>query len=63
MTDEILNFYDHASVWRDPAYFSSLQKMHSNYIGKWKKPENKERVEELLIHPGTIDLLKKFNYL
>ena len=63
MTEEISNFYEHATVRRNPAYFSGLEKMHSNSIGKWKNPENKERVDELLKHPGAIDLLKKLNYL
>lgn len=63
MSDEILNFYKHASVRRNPAYFSGLQKMHSNSLGKWKKPEYKERVDELLSYPGAIELLKKFDYL
>jgi len=63
MTEEITDFYDHATVRRNPAYDSGLQKMHSNSIGKWKKPENKERVDELLSYPGALDLLKKFDYL
>jgi hypothetical protein len=63
MSDEILNFYKHASVRRNPAYFSGLQKMHSKSVGKWKKPENKKRVDEFLACPGAIDLLKKLGYL
>ena len=63
LNDEILNFYEHASVRRNPAYFSGLQKMHNNSIGKWEKPENKERVEELLACPGAMELLKKLDYL
>lgn len=63
LSEEILNFYEHASVRRNPAYFTGLEKMHSKSIGKWKKPENKERVDELLACPGAMELLKKFNYL
>lgn len=63
MTPEISDFYDHATVRRNPAYDSGLQKMHSNSIGKWKKPENRERADELLKYPGAMDLLKKFDYL
>jgi hypothetical protein len=50
-------------VRRNPAYFSGLEKMHSNSIGKWKNPENKERVNEILKHPEAIELLKEFKYL
>ena len=46
LDDRILNFYEHATVRKNPAYFSGLQKIHMNSIGKWKKPEHKERVEE-----------------
>lgn len=63
LSDEILNFFDHASVRRNPAYFTGLKKMHNKSIGKWKKTENKERVKELLAYPGAMELLKKFNYL
>lgn len=61
--DRILNFYEHASVRRNPAYFSGLQKMHSNSIGKWKKPENKERLAELLSCQGARELLEELGYL
>jgi len=63
MTEEISNFYEHATVRKNPAYFTGLEKMHSNSIGKWKTRENKERADELLNYPGAIELLKKFNYL
>lgn len=63
MTEEISNFYEHATVRKNPAYFTGLERMHSSSIGKWKNPENKERVDELLNYPGAIELLKKFEYL
>ena len=34
LVDEVLNFYEHASVQRNPAYFSGLEKMHNKSIGK-----------------------------
>jgi len=63
MSDEIINFYDHATVRKNFAYFNGLEKMHNKSIGKWKNPENSDRVEELLNYPGAIDLLKEFSYL
>lgn len=63
LSDDILNFYDHASVRKNPAYFTGLERMHNDSIGKWKKPENKERVDELLAYPGAKELLNKLNYL
>ena len=63
MTEEISNFYEHATVRKNPAYFTGLEEMHSNSIGKWKNPENRERADELLNYPGAIELLKKFDYL
>jgi hypothetical protein len=63
LSDEILNFYDHASVRRNPAYFAGLERIHRKSIGKWKNTENKERVEKLLAYPGAKDLLNKLGYL
>lgn len=63
LSDELLYFYEHASVRRNPAYFSGLEKIHSGSIGKWKKPENRERVDELLSYPGATELLKRLDYL
>jgi hypothetical protein len=63
LSDEILNFYDHARVRKSPAYYSDLEKIHSNSIGRWEKPENKKRVEELLTYPGGTDLLRELGYL
>jgi hypothetical protein len=63
LSDEILNFYEHARVRKSPAYYSGLEKMHSNSIGRWEKPENKGRVDELLAYPGATELLQKLGYL
>jgi len=62
MSEEISNFYEHATVRKNPAYFTGLEKMHNKSIGKWKDPENRDRVEELLNYPGAIELLKEFGY-
>jgi len=63
MSDEIANFYDHATVRKNPAYFTGLEKMHNKSVGKWKDPKNRDRVEELINYPGAIELLKEFGYL
>lgn len=63
MTGEILSWYDHSTVRRNPAYFSGLERLHTHSIGKWKDPAHKERVDELLRYPGALELLKKLNYI
>lgn len=63
ITDEILSWYDHSTVRRNPAYFSGLEKLHTHSIGKWKDPVYRERVDELLRYPGAIELLKKLKYI
>lgn len=44
------------------AWFHGRQKPHAGSIGKWRDPELRPRVEELLGYPGAIDLLKHYGY-
>ncbi len=45
------------------AWFSPIQGLHSNSIGKWKKPENRKRIGEVMKNKEVVKLLKKLNYL
>jgi hypothetical protein len=63
MTDEILSWFHYSTVRKNPAYFSGLEKLHSNSIGRWKDPVHRERVDALLDYPGALELLKKLNYI
>jgi hypothetical protein len=62
-TDEILHWFDHASVRKNEAWFNKVEKLHSNSIGKWQKPENKERLNEIMNDVEIVRILKKLNYL
>ncbi len=44
--------------WKKP-----VQNLHSNSIGRWKKPEHAGRVKELMNNPAAVKLLKKLNYI
>ena len=62
-TDQILNWFDHTKVRNNTAWFQSVQKIHTQSVGKWKKEENKIRVEEIMNYPEVPDLLKRLEYI
>lgn len=62
LTDQLLNWHQHASVRRNHALFSEIGKLSSRSIGKWKSPENRKRVGQLTSLPGSMELLKKYGY-
>lgn len=63
LSEEILNWYEYATVRQNNALFSEITKISSSPIGKWQNPENTERVRGLTEKPEAVALLKKFNYL
>lgn len=62
-TEELNNWFKHTNVRDSNAWFDGAQKIHSESIGKWKKKENKERVEEIMQRQEVVELLKELNYI
>ncbi|PLW93483.1 MAG: hypothetical protein C0592_05955 [Marinilabiliales bacterium] len=62
LTDEILNWHKHTEVRKNRAYFGEVKPVFKSSVEKWKKPEFKERVEELTGRPEAVKLLKYFKY-
>lgn len=62
-TGQILDWFEHTNVRNNTAWFQSVQKIHTQSVGKWKKEENKSRIEEILNYPEVPGLLKKLEYL
>lgn len=53
----------HATVRQNRAYRAPrIQKIQSQSIGKWKRPENKSRLETFEQTPGTMQLLREVGY-
>jgi hypothetical protein len=44
--------------WRQP-----LRKLSAESIGRWKKKEHAQRVEDFMKHPEAVKLMKKLNYI
>lgn len=62
-TDEILNWFDYASVRKNEAWFNKLERLHKKSIVKWNKPENAERLKNILNNEEIVRILKKLKYL
>lgn len=58
VVDEILNWYDHATFRTNSAWFGKLENIQTRSLEKWKKPENKERVDEIMSDERVQALMK-----
>lgn len=63
LTEKILNWHQYSSVRRTPALYSDISKLSNRSIGKWKRPENSQRVKQLTSIPSAMELLEKYGYL
>lgn len=63
VSEEILNWHHNATVRQNNALFSRITEINAGSIGKWRKPENSKRVNQLTKKPEAIALLEKYNYL
>ncbi len=60
----LFNWHEHATMRRSSRVDTAqTQLLMKDSIGKWKKPEYKERVEELLREPRAPEILKELAYL
>ncbi len=59
---EILNWHEYTTVRKNRAYFGKVKNIFKTSIGKWKKPEHKARVEQLLEFDEAKMLLSKYGY-
>jgi len=63
VADEILNWYNHATVRKNSAWFSKLQNIQTHSLEKWQKPENKERVNEIMADENVLRLMKELGFI
>ena len=61
--DEILNWFNHATVRQHSAWFNGLEKIQTKPLEKWKKEENKERVNEIMSDEKVVALMKELNFI
>lgn len=62
LCDEIKNWHNHTKVRKNRAYFGEVKNIFNTSIGKWKNPENKMRVQELLKFEEAQKLLSFYGY-
>ncbi len=59
------NFLDwekHATIRTSKHWDSSVQKIHTGAIGKWKRDEHRERYLEFIKNREAVELLKRLDY-
>jgi hypothetical protein len=61
-TEEMQDWRSNTKVRKNNAWYGSVENLHSQSVAKWKKPENEQRVQELMAYPGFAELLKELNY-
>ena len=62
-TEELYSYLNHTNVKDNNAWHNGAKKLHTKSVEKWKKEENKERVEEVMKNDEVKALLKELNYL
>ncbi len=60
---ELKQWFENATLRKDQAWFKPLQRLHSSSIGRWKKPEFEQRIEELTANDEVVRLLVELGYL
>ncbi|MBN1132299.1 MAG: sulfotransferase [Bacteroidales bacterium] len=62
VSEEILNWHKHAAVTRNRAYYSRVKELSGDSIGKWKQPQNQERIAAFMNNPEAVRLLECLGY-
>ena len=63
LTDELMNWHQHARVIENRAYNGrEVHPLSSSSIGKWKDPKYEDRVEQLIKDERAVALLKNYEY-
>ncbi len=59
---ELLSYDTYTNVRKNRAWFGEAKKIHTSSIGKWKSPQNRERVVEIMRNPEVVGLLDQLGY-
>jgi hypothetical protein len=62
-TDAFLDYPDTAELQENVAWFSEASDVHSDSVQRWKKPEHRDVVRQLLNHEQGRELLEYYDYL
>jgi hypothetical protein len=59
---EIDQWFDHATVRKNRAWFKGIKALDPASLDKWKSPEHQQRVFEIVTYPGVKDLAQELSY-
>ena len=62
LSDKILNWHQHTEVRKNEAWNSKVKKIHSNSVGKYKRSDDKKRIQEIMSNSEVVKLLRELNY-
>lgn len=62
VTDTLLNWHHHAKIQNSNAWHAPLQEVFKSSVGKWRIPENADRINEFMSDPEAKQLLYHLGY-
>lgn len=63
LTDRLLNWHNYATLRESDSYFGEVEEIFKDSLYKYKKKENKERIDYFMKNKEAVNLLKKMSYL
>jgi hypothetical protein len=60
--EQLINWKDHTQIKDSIHWGREVQDLHSKSIGKWKKPEHSERMDEFMKNNEAVQLLLDLGY-
>ena len=63
VTPEVMDWLAHTSIKRSRHWAQPAQKLHSRAVGKWARPEHRQRLDEFMADGEAVALGEKLGYL
>ncbi len=60
--EEVLHWHEYTRVRRHRAWKGKVKQIHTQSLEKWKRPEHRERLAEILSNPKIRELMKIVGY-
>lgn len=61
-TEDMENWFEETNVKESIHLGGKLQPVHTGAVGKWKRPEHRERVAEFMADPEAVAMLRELGY-
>lgn len=61
-TEDVINWIQHTHIKNSKHWGEGVKQIHSQAIGKWKKPEHQERIQEFFNNKEAIQLMHQLGY-